>query len=38
MGILMDFEHKEPQILQDRIGEYLLPHADQFIFDELSDS
>ena len=34
----MDFEHKEPQILQDRIGEYLLPHADQFIFDELSDS
>ena len=34
----MDFEHKEPQVLQDRIGEYLLPHADQFIFDELSDS
>lgn len=24
--------------LQDRIGEYLIPHVDQFIFDELSDA
>lgn len=24
--------------LQDRIGEYLVPHVDQFIFDELSDA
>ena len=24
--------------LQDRIGEYLVPHVDEFLFDELSDS
>lgn len=26
------------QVLQDRIGEYLLPYVEDFIFDELSDS
>ncbi|MGN0658481.1 MAG: tetratricopeptide repeat protein [Emergencia sp.] len=31
-------ENKEPMELQDRIGEYLIPHVDEFIFDELSDS
>ena len=34
----MDFENKETQQLQDRIGEYLVPHLDQFLFDELSEN
>lgn len=38
MGYLMDFENKETQQLQDRIGEYLVPHLDQFLFDELSEN
>ena len=33
----MDFENKEQQ-LPDRIGEYLLPHVEEFVFDELSDN
>ncbi len=33
----MDIKNKEAQLLTDRIGEYLVPHLDQFIFDELSD-
>jgi len=37
MGDMMDLKNKEAQLLQDRIGEYLVPHLDQFIFDELSD-
>lgn len=37
MGDMMDIKNKEAQLLQDRIGEYLVPHLDQFIFDELSD-
>ena len=38
MGNGMNFEQTEAQMLQDRIGEYLMPHVDQFIFDELSES
>ena len=33
MGDMM--ENKE---IQDRIGEYLIPHVEEFVFDELSDS
>ena len=33
MGNLM-----EMQYIPDRIGEYLLPHAEQFLFDELSEN
>ena len=28
----------EKNYIQDRIGEYLIPHLDEFVFDELSDS
>ena len=28
----------EMNMLQDRIGEYLIPPVDEFLFDELSDS
>lgn len=34
----MNFEHTEQQRLQDRIGEYLVPHLGHFVFDELSDN
>lgn len=34
----MDFVNKQTQQLQDRIGEYLVPYLDQFVFDQLSDS
>ena len=34
----MSFEHNETQRLQDRIGEYLIPYLEQYVFDELSES
>ncbi len=34
----MNVEQNEVQMLKDRIGEYLMPHVDQFVFDELSES
>ena len=34
----MSFDHNETQQLQDRIGEYLIPYLEQYVFDELSES
>ena len=29
---------KEKERMEDRVGMYLVPHLDEFVFDELSDS
>lgn len=34
----MDKKQTEKKVLQDRIGEYLYPHTNDFLFDELSDN